>query len=186
MPSSSGICTAPADATAFAHRASRLFHVIEGLRLDGSYVRNNGLCCRVDLHHRAAAWARNFEVGVFLCHQRIISQSGLARCESNRKDVKQVEHLPSQQEHRNSDHHDRQDLTKCQATPVRLEVPCTKAENIQGREGKHQRPQNVVDLFPGGTKQDERRQYGNRGRMRDTAASLDPGIRRSQARQNVS
>jgi hypothetical protein len=63
-----------------------------------------------------------------------------------RENVEQGKHFPTQQNHRNYGHRDRQDLAEVKTAAARLEPPRHQTKDIQGCEAKNQYPQDVVDI----------------------------------------
>src|SRR5437879_2095763 len=66
--------------------------------------------------------------------------------EFDRKDVEQVEHFPSQQEHRDQHNHDCHQLAKTQAAAIRFKALGRKAQNVQRRKTEYHCPENVIDV----------------------------------------
>jgi hypothetical protein len=66
--------------------------------------------------------------------------------EFDRKNVEQVEQLPSQQEHGKQHNHDCHQLAKTEATAIRFEALRRKAENVQRGKTEYHCPENVIDV----------------------------------------
>src|SRR5208282_472353 len=74
-------------------------------------------------------------------------QSASPRRELNRQNVEHVKHLPTEQHDRQQYHENRENFPEIQPRLVLLEATRAQAQNVQRGKAKHQRPENVVNLF---------------------------------------
>src|SRR5579863_4986642 len=76
------------------------------------------------------------------------------------KDVEQIQHFPSQKEDGNEYNHHGQQFPEAQAAARGLEAPGGQAEDVEGGESEHNRPEDVVNVLPSAAVQQSSRDAG--------------------------
>ena len=93
--------------------------------------------------------------------------------QANRKNMKEVEHFPAQQDDRHEHYEDRQYFAKIEPALL-LKTPRTQAQDVQRGEAKNQGPQNVVNLVARGDQDGDCRYQANRHLMKRSRAPGSP------------
>jgi hypothetical protein len=65
----------------------------------------------------------------------------------DRENMENIQHLPSQKENGDQNHHDGHHFAKAETPPAGFEAACGQAEDIQRGETEHDCPEDIVDVI---------------------------------------